>query len=235
MSTARQIVQGSNLLPLQRLGKCKGINKVSPIVNCRSPFYHQRARFSAACRWRSGVNRKKIAGVVLASSGDGVETKVETPEQILSGEWPENFSMLNFEDLSSYFEPTIFKEEAQPEAFLADVMSKAIYIATPDQLLEEINTSFETVTGLPVVDKDLKCIGVISKKDKAKASKGLKSTVGEVMSSPAITLSAEKTVLDAAVLMLKSKIHRIPIVNDQAQVVGIVTRTDIFNALEGTP
>lgn len=233
MSTATQIVQGSNLLPLQRLGKCAGIHKVSAIINCRSPFYLR--SFPAACRLRSGADEKKIVGVVLASSGDGVETKVETPEQILSGEWPENFSMLNFEDLSSYFEPMIFKEEAQPEAFLADVMSKAIYIATPHQVLEEIDNSFENVTGLPVVDKDLKCIGVISKKDKAKASKGLKSTVGEVMTSPAITLSADKTVLDAAVLMLKSKIHRIPIVNDEDQVVGIVTRTDIFNALEGLP
>ncbi|KAH9326196.1 hypothetical protein KI387_006374, partial [Taxus chinensis] len=108
---------------------------------------------------------------------------------------------------------------AQPSAFLADVMSKTIYTATTDQLLEEIDHNFERVTGLPVIDKDLKCIGVISKKDKAKASKGLKSTVGEVMSSPAITLAAEKTVLDAAALMLKSKIHRIPIVNDEAQVV----------------
>jgi CBS domain-containing protein len=53
------------------------------------------------------------------------------------------------------------------------------------------------------------------------------------MTSPAITLSAEKTVSDAAVLMLKNKIHRIPIVNESNQVVGMVTRTDIFTALEG--
>ena len=30
------------------------------------------------------------------------------------------------------------------------------------------------------------------------------------------------------------QVHRIPIVDDQAKLVGIVTRTDIFTALEGT-
>ncbi|OAY66508.1 Uncharacterized protein ACMD2_22450, partial [Ananas comosus] len=60
----------------------------------------------------------------------------------------------------------------------------------------------------------------------------LESKVGEVMSSPAITLPADKTVLDAAALMLKRKVHRIPILDKQQHVVGIVTRTDVFRALE---
>lgn len=37
---------------------------------------------------------------------------------------------------------------------------------------------------------------------------------------------------DAAALMLKHKVHRIPVVDSQAQVIGMVTRTDIFTALE---
>jgi len=40
------------------------------------------------------------------------------------------------------------------------------------------------------------------------------------MTSPAITLSSDKTVMDAAVLMLKKKIHRLPIVNQDKQVIG---------------
>ena len=34
--------------------------------------------------------------------------------------------------------------------------------------------------------------------------------------------------------LLPVQVHRIPIVDQQAKVVGIVTRTDIFNALGGT-
>uniref|UniRef100_A0A804MIP4 CBS domain-containing protein n=1 Tax=Zea mays TaxID=4577 RepID=A0A804MIP4_MAIZE len=62
----------------------------------------------------------------------------------------------------------------------------------------------------------------------------MESTVAEVMTSPAITLTLYKTVLEAAALMLKEKVHRIPVVNEQQHVIGIVTRSDVFQALEAT-
>lgn len=37
---------------------------------------------------------------------------------------------------------------------------------------------------------------------------------------------------DAAALMLKHKVHRIPVVDSDARLLGMVTRTDIFTALE---
>ncbi|KAG6538688.1 hypothetical protein ZIOFF_003816 [Zingiber officinale] len=49
---------------------------------------------------------------------------------------------------------------------------------------------------------------------------GLKSKVNEIMSSPAITLSGDKTVLNAAALMLKMKIHRVPILDAEQKVIG---------------
>ncbi|KAH7289864.1 hypothetical protein KP509_30G021900 [Ceratopteris richardii] len=157
----------------------------------------------------------------------------DSPSYFLSGEWPDNFSILNYEDLCKHYEPLLLKEGTRPDSFLADVMSEIRYFARPDQLLEEVDSCFLDVSGLPVVDTDSKCIGVFSKKDRAKASKGLQSTVAEVMTTPAVSLTADKTVNDAAILMLKNKIHRIPIVNEADQLVGMVTRTDIFKALQG--
>ena len=57
------------------------------------------------------------------------------------------------------------------------------------------------------------------------------STVNDVMSKPPIAAKPDNKVADAACLMLKHKVHRIPVVDSQAQLVGIVTRTDIFTAL----
>ena len=57
------------------------------------------------------------------------------------------------------------------------------------------------------------------------------STVSDVMSKPPIAAKHDNKVADAACLMLKHKVHRIPIVDSKAQLVGIVTRTDIFTAL----
>lgn len=172
------------------------------------------------------------ARIVVVRAGEGVDVDVKKGDVLPSGEWPENFSLLNYEDLSKYYEDVLFKPEAQPSTHLADVMSKTITTAFPDQALEEVDHHFANISGLPVIDSEHKCIGVLSKKDRAKAA-DLKAKVKDVMTSPAITLSANKIVSDAAILMLKNKIHRIPIVNDTNQVVGIVTRTDIFSALEG--
>ena len=51
------------------------------------------------------------------------------------------------------------------------------------------------------------------------------------MSSPAITIEKKKTVSEAAGLMLKHNIHRLPIIEKSGKCIGIVTRTDIFEAL----
>ena len=63
--------------------------------------------------------------------------------------------------------------QAQPHTFLANIMSNIKHSARPEQLLEEIDHCFLTISGLPVINEELKCIGVISKKDRAKASKGV--------------------------------------------------------------
>lgn len=122
--------------------------------------------------------------------------------------------------------------QAQPSTHLADVMSKTITTAFPEQALEEVDHHFANLSGLPVIDSEHKCIGVLSKKDRAKAAdvsipslsypfllihcrilwkepsmvltvssllllicgKQLKAKVKDVMTSPAITLSANKIV-----------------------------------------
>ncbi|XP_008812400.2 uncharacterized protein LOC103723298 isoform X2 [Phoenix dactylifera] len=184
----------------------------------------------SAIRWKSV---RSVSALASSSTDDLRPALDENPEGIISGEWPENFSLLSYDDLRAYLDTQIISEQMKPTALLGEVMSTQIRTATADQTLEEIDHHFEVVSGLPVIDAELKCIGVVSKQDRAKASHGSKSKVGEVMSSPAITLSPDKTVLDAAALMLKMKIHRIPILNEkQQQVVGMVTRTDIFQALE---
>jgi len=182
------------------------------------------------------VQGTSARGKLVVRAGERVDVDVKEAgvkgDVLPSGEWPENFSMLNYEDLSKYYEGVLFKAEAQPDTHLADVMSRTITTAFPEQFLEEVDHHFAVISGLPVIDSDHKCIGVLSKKDRGKVS-DLKAKVKDVMTSPAITLAANKIVSDAAVLMLKNKIHRIPIVNDSNQVVGIVTRTDIFSAMEG--
>ncbi|KAG0519966.1 hypothetical protein BDA96_08G032700 [Sorghum bicolor] len=195
-----------------------------------------RAPVPPALRALGGRGRGRGAALVASAALDDLRPAIdEYPEGILSGEWPGNFSLLSYADLRAYLESRIVtSDQMSPAAKLGDVMSRPVQVATPGQRLAEVDAIFaaEQFSGLPVVDEDGRCVGVISKKDKAKAPNGMESTVGEVMSSPAITLTPEKTVLEAAARMLKEKVHRIPVVNEQQQVIGIVTRSDVFQALE---
>ena len=155
----------------------------------------------------------------------------ENPEAIISGEWQENFSLLSYDDLRVYLESqTTVQHEMQGLSTLAEAMSAPVRTATTKQILEEIDHLFDVFSGIPVVDDKVRCVGIVSKSDRTRASQGLRTKIGEIMSSPAITLSVDKTIMDAAALMLKMKIHRLPIVNEEEQV--IVTRNDVLRELE---
>ncbi|KAL6591505.1 hypothetical protein ACP70R_028029 [Stipagrostis hirtigluma subsp. patula] len=158
----------------------------------------------------------------------------ENPEAIISRVWPENVSLLSYDDLRAYLESqqhTVCVGNQQV-ALLGEAMSAPVLVATSEQTLEEVECHFEAVSGLPVVDSSLRCVGVVVKSDRARASHGSKTKIAEVMSTPAITLSSDRTVMDAAALMLRKKIHRLPIVNQDNQVIGIITRADVLRELE---
>lgn len=77
---------------------------------------------------------------------------------------------------------------------------------------------------------------MLSRKDVVGKDRASGATVRDAMSSPPIAARASAKVADAAGLMLKHKVHRIPVVNSRAELIGIVTRTDIFTAmLAATP
>jgi CBS domain-containing protein len=61
-------------------------------------------------------------------------------------------------------------------ARLMDVMSRPVQVATPGQRLAEVDAIFTAQhSGLPVVDDESRCIGVVSNKDQAKATNGVES------------------------------------------------------------
>jgi signal-transduction protein with cAMP-binding, CBS, and nucleotidyltransferase domain len=76
-------------------------------------------------------------------------------------------------------------------------------------------------------------VGIVTEQDincKVVAKDLLPSTVhvNEIMSTPLITVGAGKTVGDAAHMMVKHKVRRIPVVNTRKNVIGIVTVRDLL-------
>jgi CBS domain-containing protein len=58
------------------------------------------------------------------------------------------------------------------------------------------------------------------------------TTVREIMTAPVITGKAEWTLKEASALMQKYHFHHLPIVDEHSILVGIISDTDIFMAVE---
>ena len=86
------------------------------------------------------------------------------------------------------------------------------------------------VTGLPVIDDDERLVGVISRRDfkKIKKDPKLAAPVKAYMSLNVIMIEPDKSPAEAAGLMIKHDIGRLPVV-EKGRLIGIVTRTDTMH------
>ncbi|MFJ3037230.1 MULTISPECIES: CBS domain-containing protein [Streptomyces] len=96
------------------------------------------------------------------------------------------------------------------------------------------------ISGVPVVDADDKVLGVLSGSDLIRNQAHRDGptpppdvtagavTAGDLMSSPAITVHPEQTVPDAARLMERRGVERLPVVDEADRLVGIATRRDLL-------
>jgi signal-transduction protein with cAMP-binding, CBS, and nucleotidyltransferase domain len=90
---------------------------------------------------------------------------------------------------------------------------------------EEVGSCIVMQRNLPigiVTEEDINCKVV------AKDLKPSNVRVNEIMSTPLITVSADKTVGDAAHMMVKHKVRRLPVVDEGNKVIGIVTVRDLL-------
>lgn len=141
------------------------------------------------------------------------------------------------------------------ELLVKDVMTKGVisigkyesvmYVA---DILSEKN-----ISGLPVVDKENKVLGIITQadilsmigvsrehtfKDLLRYMLGEKlperrmgDHVGDIMTSPAITINPGANIAEAVRMMDDRRIRRLTVVDDDNRLIGIITRADILKAV----
>ena len=128
-----------------------------------------------------------------------------------------------------------------------DIMSIDVLTVSPaDSLKAAARRMVEAgVSGLPVIDSDAKLVGIITEADflEREADRSHRrlldalmhkqdkiveaETVGEVMSTHPVVIYPEASVTEAARVMSHHHVKRLPVVNDEGLLQGIVSRGDV--------
>ncbi|MER7463300.1 CBS domain-containing protein [Streptomyces sp. NPDC097981] len=118
---------------------------------------------------------------------------------------------------------------------VGQVMTGDVVTAGPDTPARELLRLLtrHRIGGLPVVDEDDKVVGVVSRTDLTRrmgSSGRLASrlTAGRLMTAPAVTVHPEQRVAQAARVMERRHIDRLPVVDEEDRLVGITTRRDLL-------
>ncbi|GHF38912.1 CBS domain-containing protein [Streptomyces griseosporeus] len=140
---------------------------------------------------------------------------------------------------------------------VASVMTTEVVSATYGTPFKEVARLLAEhgVSGLPVVDEDRRVIGVVSETDllarqadgprqdepprrlrlaaltrdgRRRAAKARARTAGQLMSAPPVTVPADATIAEAARSMVRHRVERLPVLDAENRLTGIVTRRDLL-------
>jgi len=137
-----------------------------------------------------------------------------------------------------------------------EIMTADVVTVGPSMPLREVAqvVSEHGISGVPVVDASGQLIGVISEGDFLVKERGRPTrpqsaldrffgrrtneaddrrlsaqTAGQAMSAPPVTIDADRSIREAAAMMIDHAINRLPVMSD-GRLVGIVTRADLVRA-----
>lgn len=116
---------------------------------------------------------------------------------------------------------------------LKNVMKKSVAVVTPDTLLQEAarKMSAHNVSDLPVCE-GRRIVGLLTARDltvraTAQGCDPRTSQVREVMMFPAICANESQNVSEAADLMQRWQLRRLPVLNKRKHLVGMVSLSDL--------
>ncbi|MDH6514819.1 CBS domain-containing protein [Streptomyces sp. SAI-208] len=133
---------------------------------------------------------------------------------------------------------------------VADVMTHTVVALVRDTVFKDIVKAMGRwhVSALPVVDGDHRVLGVVSEADLlpkeefregdpdryarlrrlSDLSKAGARTAEDLMTAPAVTVRADATLAQAARAMARGKVKRLPVVDADGVLEGIVSRSDLL-------
>ncbi len=117
-----------------------------------------------------------------------------------------------------------------------DLMTKEVITVNEEMSVVDLAKILceNKISGVPVVDKDKKLVGVVTEKDLINIifSGNVRNTkVGDIMSRNIIKFTPDTDIDKIALAISEKNVRRVIIVDDKDKVVGIVSRRDIIKIL----
>ncbi|MDH5581149.1 MAG: IMP dehydrogenase [Bdellovibrionales bacterium] len=116
----------------------------------------------------------------------------------------------------------------------AGVIQKPVTVNPEDPLTTVVElTKRHKITGVPVVDADHKLVGILTRRD-MQFEENLSLNVKDVMTpkEKLITASSEVSTTDARRLMHKHRIEKLPIVDENGRLKGLITMRDLSKIID---
>ena len=108
--------------------------------------------------------------------------------------------------------------------------TKVLVINSKTTVKEATKTMYENNVSSLLIEDEGKIIGIVTERDVSMAQYVFdtvsRSTVKEIMTSPVVSIDPNSSILDAAELMDRKQIHKIPVIKD-GRLVGIISATDL--------
>lgn len=115
---------------------------------------------------------------------------------------------------------------------VADLMTPTAVSVQPGTPFKEIARLLDEygITAVPVVDADDRPVGVVSEADllRRHTTKEGPSTAEAMMSSPVFVARPSWTAVEAARLMERHKVKRLPVVDADGRLIGVLSRSDLL-------
>jgi tRNA nucleotidyltransferase (CCA-adding enzyme) len=131
---------------------------------------------------------------------------------------------------SAYKRPISDSLAATPAAKL---MNRKIIYAMPGTPIHVAMQMMIThkISGLPVADGTTKCLGIYSELDAMLQGASQPLTAPIKYTKPAITVGAMTPFRDVLILIVKKKLKRVPVIDGNGNLIGIISRADIMKVL----
>jgi CBS-domain-containing membrane protein len=117
------------------------------------------------------------------------------------------------------------------KARVRDIMTTHVVAVRSGASFREMAAALRAhrVSGLPVVDAEGIVVGVVSETDLLTRRAAAERTAADLMTRPAVTTDPDELVSSVARLMSRRKLRRVPVVDRQGHLVGIVCRSDVLS------